>query len=168
MQGQPLGVLQLGYTSSYVRTLHLRKRNLKPWPCNQLYKEHVVWPQRSCEQLCCFCTKTSAVCMRISKWKWPFCRKGPRSNPSPAKLHVFKPVLLSCPEKLYDSLLIPVNSSLFHRHFCCICQKRSTRNLVRGINTPKVQSSICRATSATQCCYKQISAHSNLFCKLHG
>lgn len=142
--------------------LHLHKGNLKLWPYNRLYKERVVRPQRFCEQLCYFCSKTSAVFTHISKWNWSLCQKRPRSKPRPARLHVFKPVLFSYPEKLDYSPLIPVKAALFHRRFCCICQKRTTRNLVRDINTPKVQSSICRATSAIQRCYNQIFIYSNI------
>lgn len=127
-QGQSFCVLQRGYTSSHIFTLHLHQGNLKLWP----YYQHF------CKKLCCFCTKIDAVFRQISKWNWLFCQKGPRSNPSPARLHVFKPVLFSYPETLDYSLLILVNTALFHRCLCCICQKRTTRNLIRGINTPKV------------------------------
>lgn len=148
--------------------LHLRKGNLKLWPYNNwLYKEHVLWPQRSCEQLCYFCPKTSAVFMHISKQNEQLCQKGPGSNPSPGRLHVFKPGLFSYPEKVDYFLLILVKAALFHRCFCCICQKRTTRNLVRDINTQKVQSSTCKATSAIQRCYNHIFIYSNVFCKLH-
>lgn len=105
----------MAYASSHICTLHLHKGNLKLWLYNQ-HKDCVVWPQHSCKQLCCFCTKIRAVFKRISKWNWPFCQKGPRSKPSPTRLLVFKPVLFSYPEKPDYSLIILVNAALFLLH----------------------------------------------------
>lgn len=82
-------------------------------------------------------------------------------------LQGFMSLLFSYPEKLDYSLLILVKAALFHRCCCCVCQKSTVRNLLWGLNTPKVQSSICRATSAIQRCYKKIFIYTKLFCRLH-